>query len=108
MFFGTFPGESHLSRCIADRGDCADGGYIAVRKKRHPGTEVTLAHFDIRFLRPVVPGDQLIIEVNAIKVMKTGAFVGSEVTVAGVMVARGKLTLKINNKKNKKEPDIDE
>lgn len=107
-FLGHFSEKAIFPGVLLIEAMAQTAGILLFGKKRHPGTEVTLAHSDIRFLHPVVPGDQLIIEVNAIKVMGTGAFVSSEVTVAGTTVAKGKLTLKINNKKNKKEPDIDE
>jgi 3-hydroxyacyl-[acyl-carrier-protein] dehydratase len=107
-FLGHFPEKAIFPGVLIIEAVAQAAGILLFGKKRHPGTEVTLAHSDIRFLHPVVPGDQLTIEVNAIKVMRIGALVSGEVTVAGVMVARGKLTLKINNKENKNEPDVDE
>jgi 3-hydroxyacyl-[acyl-carrier-protein] dehydratase len=107
-FLGHFPEKAIFPGVLLIEAIAQTAGILLFGKKRHPGTEVTLAHSDIRFLHPVVPGDQLVIEVNAIKVMRTGAFVRSEVTAAGVTVAKGKLTLKIGNQKNKNEPDVNE
>lgn len=107
-FLGHFPEKAIFPGVLIIEAIAQTAGILLFGKKRHPGTEVILAHSDVRFLHPVVPGDQLTIEVNAIKVMLTGALVSSEVSVAGAMVAKGKLTLKIDDKKNKKEPDVDE
>jgi 3-hydroxyacyl-[acyl-carrier-protein] dehydratase len=104
-FLGHFPEKAIFPGVLIIEAIAQTAGILLFGKKRHPGGEVTLAHSDVRFLHPVVPGDQLTIEVNAIKVMRIGALVSAEVTIGGVMVAKGKLTLKINDKKNKKEPD---
>lgn len=107
-FLGHFPGKAIFPGVLLIEAIAQAAGILLFGEKRHKDTEVTLAHSDIRFLRPVVPGDQLIIEVNAIKIMKTGAFVSSVVNVAGDVVARGKLTLKIHEKTDEQGPVADE
>jgi 3-hydroxyacyl-[acyl-carrier-protein] dehydratase len=107
-FLGHFPEKAIFPGVLIIEAIAQTAGLLLFTEKRHPGTEVTLAHSDVRFLHPVVPGDQLTIEVTAIKIMRTGAFMSSEVTVAGALVAKGKVTLKINNKQNEREPDVDE
>jgi len=46
----------------------------------------------VRFLNPVVPGDQLKITVEPIKIVSSGALVNAIASVAGKEVARGELS----------------
>jgi 3-hydroxyacyl-[acyl-carrier-protein] dehydratase len=52
-----------------------------------------------RFLKPVVPGDQLIMEVKIDKAISTGAIVSAETVVNGEKVVTATLTFGIQEKK---------
>ncbi|MEW5804108.1 MAG: 3-hydroxyacyl-ACP dehydratase FabZ, partial [bacterium] len=44
-----------------------------------------------RFLKPVVPGDVLIIEMTPVKIIRTGGIMDGKVTVDGVVVTQAQL-----------------
>jgi 3-hydroxyacyl-[acyl-carrier-protein] dehydratase len=60
--------------------------------QQHPDKVFLLGAVDARFLRPVVPGDQLLFDVVAEKVISTAAIVRGVALVDGEPVAKAKLT----------------
>jgi 3-hydroxyacyl-[acyl-carrier-protein] dehydratase len=60
--------------------------------EQHPDKVFLLGAADARFLKPVTPGDQLVFEVEAEKVISTAAIVRGVALVDGEPVARAKLT----------------
>jgi 3-hydroxyacyl-[acyl-carrier-protein] dehydratase len=60
--------------------------------QQHPDKVFVLGAVDARFLRPVVPGDQLLFDVVAEKVISTAAIVRGVALVDGEPVTRAKLT----------------
>lgn len=60
--------------------------------ERHADRVFLLGAVDARFLKPVTPGDQLVLEVEAEKVVSTAAIVRGVALVDGAPVARAKLT----------------
>jgi 3-hydroxyacyl-[acyl-carrier-protein] dehydratase len=60
--------------------------------QQHPDKVFLLGAVDARFLRPVIPGDQLVFDVVAEKVISTAAIVRGVALVDGEPVARAKLT----------------
>jgi|GEM_PF-231951 len=69
----------------------ADGG-AAVDSGGKPDVTYLLTGTKIRFLKPVVPGDQLILTCSAITILSSAAVVQVSVTVDGVKAAQGELT----------------
>ena len=64
-------------------------------KKSVPDLNATLFYITnvkVRFLKPVVPGDQLNITVKAVKLTRLGSICEAEADVAGETVAKGELT----------------
>ncbi len=60
--------------------------------QQHPDKVYLLGAVDARFLRPVTPGDQVLFDVVAEKVISTAAIVRGVALVDGEPVARAKLT----------------
>jgi 3-hydroxyacyl-[acyl-carrier-protein] dehydratase len=102
-FLGHFPKKAIFPGVLITEAIAQAAGILLIGKEAHTYPELLLAHSDIRFFRPVVPGDQIRIEVEAGKVMKMGAIVAGKATVSGVLVAKGRLTLKINHAAINKE-----
>jgi 3-hydroxyacyl-[acyl-carrier-protein] dehydratase len=53
-----------------------------------------------RFLRPVVPGDQLRIEVTVTKAISTGGVVDCVASVDGQVVSKAELTFGVKNRED--------
>jgi 3-hydroxyacyl-[acyl-carrier-protein] dehydratase len=60
--------------------------------QQHAGKVFLLGAVEARFLKPVTPGDQLLIEVAAEKVISTAAIVRGVALVEGQPVVKAKLT----------------
>ena len=60
--------------------------------QQHAGKVFLLGAVEARFLRPVTPGDQLLLDVVAEKVISTAAIVRGVALVEGTPVAKAKLT----------------
>jgi 3-hydroxyacyl-[acyl-carrier-protein] dehydratase len=53
----------------------------------------------MRFMKPVVPGDQMIIEIEAVKLISNAGIVTGKVMVNGELVAKGELSFGSPQKK---------
>ena len=64
-------------------------------KKSMPDVNVTtpyITNMKIRFLKPVVPGDQLEIIIKSIKMVRTGGVFEAEARVCENIIAKGEMT----------------
>lgn len=64
-------------------------------KKSMPGAKVTMPYITnmkIRFLKPVVPGDQLEVIVRSVKMIQTGGVFETEARVCENIIAKGEMT----------------
>ena len=61
-----------------------------------------LGSVKMRFLKPVVPGDQLLLDVSALKITDSGGAVEAFAKVGDCIVAKGQLTFGVKSKKSDK------
>ncbi|MGA3174471.1 MAG: 3-hydroxyacyl-ACP dehydratase FabZ [Syntrophorhabdales bacterium] len=93
VFLGHFPGKSIYPGVMITEAIAQAAG-IVLKERGGKAAEMMLAHSDIRFLRPVIPGDRLTIEVRTEKVARAGAVVAARVKVLDKLVAKGRMVLK--------------
>jgi len=97
-FLGHFPNRAVLPGALLIEG-MAQTAILLFRKSFEgewkqaddPGTLFFFGSAKVRFLRPVVPGEQLWIEVNVVKVVSTGGIVDAVARVDGRIVAKAQL-----------------
>ena len=105
FFLGHFPNMAVMPGALIIEG-MAQASIILFRKSAEAdGTtiddEKTLFFFGgakVRFLKPVVPGDQLQFEVTIIKAISVGGVVKAEATVEGRKVAYAELSFGTKNR----------
>ena len=66
------------------------GGVVASKEKTY-----YLASADVKFMSPVYPGEQLIIEIIPIKITSNAGIVEGKCTVSDKVVAKGKLSFSV-------------
>lgn len=104
-FLGHFPDTAVFPGALILEG-MAQTAIILFRKSRdvepNPPDDPDLLFFfgaaSARFFHPVVPGDQLRIEVKVVKAYSTGGMVEAVATVDGKTVAKGELTFGVKHK----------
>ncbi len=103
-FLGHFPHMAVFPGALILEG-MAQTAIILFRKSSDNGTPAddpeNLFFFgavNARFLHPVVPGDQLRMEVTVVKAYSTGGMVEAVATVDGRTVAKGDLTFGVKRK----------
>jgi 3-hydroxyacyl-[acyl-carrier-protein] dehydratase len=97
-FLGHFPNRAVLPGALVIEG-MAQTAILLFRKSfegelkeaTDPETLFFFGSAKVRFLRPVVPGEQLLIEVNVVKVVSTGGIVDAVARVEGQVVAKAQL-----------------
>ena len=98
MFPGHFPGNAIFPGVLLLEG-MAQAAILLVRAddSRTESREATymLAGAKTRFLKPVVPGDQIRYVCEAVKFASMGGIVDAEVYVDGEIVAKSQLTFSI-------------
>jgi 3-hydroxyacyl-[acyl-carrier-protein] dehydratase len=73
------------------------GGFSNEKKNVNKKPIYYFGSVKARFLRPVVPGDQLKIKVVNVKSLSTGAFVEAEASVNGKKVSEAELVFSVKN-----------
>ncbi len=71
---------------------CEEGNIVSEKKMVY-----YLGAVKVRFLNPVVPGDQLKVTVEPIKIVSSGALVNAVASVGDKEVARGELSFSVKN-----------
>lgn len=98
MFQGHFPGNAIFPGVLLIEG-MAQTAILLVRADSslamEEGTRYMLAGAKTRFLKPVVPGDQIRFVCEVIKFASMGGIVDAEALVDGEPVARAQLTFAI-------------
>ena len=99
FFQGHFPGEQVMPGVLIIEAMAQAGCVYFYYSKNLQGKELVyyLAKIDARFLHPVVPGDQLRIDVSSVKLLPKIGVVRAEVKVEDKLVAEAEITLSIKD-----------
>jgi 3-hydroxyacyl-[acyl-carrier-protein] dehydratase len=107
FFLGHFPGMAVMPGALIIE-SMAQAAIVLFRKTyetdgRGGGVDPRVFFFGgakVRFLRPVVPGDQLRIEVTIVKAVSTGGIVEAVASVDGDQVAKADLTFGVKQRED--------
>lgn len=92
FFQGHFPGEPIMPGVLIIEALAQLGGVLLSQKLEHKGKMAVLLSLDrVKFRRSVRPGDQLILEVESIRVRATSGHVRGRALVAGDVVAEAEI-----------------
>ena len=92
-FVGHFPEEKVMPGVLMIEAMAQAGCIYFYYSKNMQGKKLTyyLAKVTSKFYKPVVPGDQLIIEVTTIKMLSKGGFLKTKATVGESLVAEAEI-----------------
>jgi len=96
FFQGHFPGHPIMPGVLIVEAMAQTGGVLLLDRMEHPETKVVyfMSMDNVKFRRPVLPGDQLRMEVEVVQnkgrtvVLKGTAFVGEQRVAEADMMAR--------------------
>lgn len=92
-FIGHFPGKPIFPGAFTAEG-MAQAACILI-KKSIPDLEATIFYITsakLRFYKTIVPGDQVIITINAVKMGRVGGVFETEARVGDTVAAKGEMT----------------
>lgn len=92
-FNGHFPGHPVMPGVLQIEAIAQAAGFLMLRKTENSGKLAYFAGMDnVRFRKPVVPGDQLIIKIEVIKLRSKTGKVSGKALVEGKVVSEAELT----------------
>jgi len=92
FFQGHYPGDPIMPGVLVIEGLAQVGGILLSQELEHKGKTAVLLSLDrVKFRRSVRPGDQLILEVEAIRVRSTTGHVKGRAHVGGELVAEAEI-----------------
>ncbi len=94
FFSGHFPGMPIMPGVLVIEALAQTGGLLAFLScpDRKPGTVIYFSGMDnVRFRRPVTPGDQLILELSMARRRSTAIMMDARALVEGVLAAEARL-----------------
>jgi 3-hydroxyacyl-[acyl-carrier-protein] dehydratase len=97
MFQGHFPGNAIFPGVLLIEGMAQAAILLARAGSSSVEATYMLAGVKTRFLKPVVPGDQVRFVCEVIKFASVGGIVDAEVSVDGEVVAKSQLTFSIQS-----------
>jgi len=99
FFQGHFPGLPIMPGVLILEAMAQVGAVIALKMPENEGKLVYFAGIDqVRFRKPVIPGDQLRIEVEAVKMKGTIGKLKCHAKVEGDIVAEGEILFSLNDR----------
>jgi 3-hydroxyacyl-[acyl-carrier-protein] dehydratase len=94
IFLGHFPGNSIFPGVLIT--EAIAQAAILMYGEKDELNEYLLTGSKMRFLKKVIPGDQMIIHAEIVKALDFGAMVKAKVEVDNQVVAQGELSFAIN------------
>jgi len=95
FFQGHFPSQPILPGVLIIEA-MAQASIILFAAAKNPGADKKLTYYlgstKVRFLRPVTPGDQLVITIEPLKVVAYAAIVKAQAKVKDTVVAEGEVS----------------
>ena len=93
FFTGHFPGEKVMPGVLILEAMAQAGCIYYYYSKNMQGKDLTyyLAKVEAKFVKPVVPGDQLIITITGIKLMAKAGFLKAQAAVNGIKTAEAEI-----------------
>jgi 3-hydroxyacyl-[acyl-carrier-protein] dehydratase len=93
FFVGHFPHEKVMPGVLIVEAMAQAGCIYYYYSKNMQGKQLTyyLAKMNAKFIKPVVPGDQLIMEIQTVRMMAMAGFLKGVATVNGVKVAEAEV-----------------
>ena len=93
MFPGHFPGQAIYPGVLLIESMAQASILLLGASQARPDGRFLLAGSRVRFLRVVVPGDQLLIHCSVDKMLSNAAVISAEVTTSGHLAAKATLSL---------------
>ena len=91
-FQGHYPSQPIMPGVLIIEAMAQLAGILLSQKLEHAGKVAVLLSMDhVKFRRPVLPGDQLVLEVETLKVKARTGHVRCKATVAGMMVSHAEI-----------------
>lgn len=94
VFLGHFPNQSIFPGVLITE-SMAQASILLFHEKKQENSVFYLTSTKLRFLVPVVPGDQLVIHISTIREAASGAIVEARAEVEEKTVAKGELSFAI-------------
>ena len=94
FFQGHFPGKPIMPGVLIVEALAQAGGVLMLNGTENPGNKIVLfmAINNVKFRKPVVPGDQLILDVKMMSRRSKVIQIRGEALVDGIVVAEGDFT----------------
>ena len=96
FFSGHFPGRPIMPGVLITEAMAQTAGVLLMRKPENRGMLAYIAEVDgLKFRRPVVPGDTLVMEAEVVRLKKRFGKVRTRALVQGVVVAEAEMTFSL-------------